>query len=239
MRIVRLVLMLLIVVGSATLLWVLYIPSVQTENRTTTIDFNNWLVTCQQSVERSSLCVMSQRVLVEESRSKISEIQFTYDLTNGGYELTALMPLGVMISPGLDIELDGQKRTQLQYKQCTENGCTATLRVSRELMQVFTQADAGHLIAIHKSGSTLALPIILDDFEQASQTLRRDTIAGQSMRWQISHSINETLKRLGLAQEMPADTLREGDVARHADGNREQKKQAGNAAPLEATDHAD
>ncbi|MDB5359836.1 MAG: hypothetical protein JWO51_1133 [Rhodospirillales bacterium] len=94
--------------------------------------FGAWLYRCQEATAegkpKRSICELAQDVAVEQDgKAKTLMTIVVGPTANGtGHGLTALVPLGVRLKPGLGLAIDDGTAQSIAYDYCGPRGCWVT-----------------------------------------------------------------------------------------------------------------
>lgn len=134
----------------------------------TTEQVQDWQVECPTNGGR---CAMSQLINNPENNQPIMRAVMMYPEQLDGPAITFLVPLGVILAPGLELSVDGNQAAAFPYQSCQQGGCRADLPAQPELLQRLRGGSVATLSFIDPNGQQLDLDISLSGFTAASNRI--------------------------------------------------------------------
>ena len=89
--------------------------------------FKDWQVICEPDVP----CRMVQTIVQTELQRPILQIRVFDD---GSPTMLLTFPLGILLSPGWQYQIDGGRATRVPFELCNLDGCHAGLPLSKALL---------------------------------------------------------------------------------------------------------
>ena len=127
------------------------------------IAFADWFLTCSAGTEKQ-LCSLSQTVRDAKDRRII---QMTAKRAGAVAYLELIVPLGIAVAYGVNLELSDTTMVQAKLVDCASDGCRAVLALDAN---VLPQIKAAKTLAVtfqdSKSGRTVSIGGSLRGFEQ-------------------------------------------------------------------------
>jgi invasion protein IalB len=132
-----------------------------------------WALNCSgASQDEALVCRLSQTVVLKESGKVLTEVTFVFPATSSEPQLNVKLPLGVLLSAGTEISVDGETPQKLGFRTCDRNGCYAQASVSPQML---TSLRKGRSLTVEfkdLSDKTVRLPLSLDGFGDAYDKLK-------------------------------------------------------------------
>lgn len=135
---------------------------------TTTEQFQDWQVECPTDGGR---CAMTQMVNNSDDGRPVMRSVMIYPEQMDGPAITFLVPLGVRLAPGLQLNIDDGEAVAFPYQACQEPGCRADLPLSPEFLQRLRSGNSATLSFIDPAGQQRDLGISLSGFTAASNRI--------------------------------------------------------------------
>lgn len=132
----------------------------------TTEQFRDWEVICPSEAS-AGICTMSQMVSHPDSDQPLMRVIVAYPPQLEGPAMTFLLPLGVHLTSGLQLSVDGVEPAQFPYQACLQQGCRADLPVQPALLQALRSGSTATLSLIDPRGDRMDLDISLMGFTDA------------------------------------------------------------------------
>ena len=142
--------------------------------RTETIVYDNWVVTCRDTVGKSSKRNCSAVMQISNKKTKQSVFVWQIGQDNDGKAVFAVRtPLGVRVQDGVQITVGNGKPRKVDFVLCEQRGCNARGpfddAFAKELV-AGTEATAAFTLA---DGKTVNLKLPLNGIDKALPALRR------------------------------------------------------------------
>jgi len=140
--------------------------------RTEILNFENWTVTCREFEDpKKRDCSAFLRV----TRANTNQTLFTWtvglDATKGP-TATINTPTGVLIAPGVELQLDKTPVRKVPYIACDSSQCSATMPVDSILVRDMIAASNAELAFTAVNGSKLQFKFPINGFARAYAALK-------------------------------------------------------------------
>ena len=132
--------------------------------RSEILGFDNWTVTCHEFEDpKKRNCSAFLRV----TRANTNQTIFTWtvglDATNRP-TATINTPTGVLIAPGVELQLDKAPIRKVSYVTCDSGQCSATIPVDSNLVRDMIAASNAELAFTGLNGSKMRFGFRINDF---------------------------------------------------------------------------
>jgi invasion protein IalB len=138
--------------------------------RTETITYDNWTVTCRDTVDGKSkkVCVATLPMRVQQ-QNQVVNLGTWLILHNKEGALVSVVQtpqvdMGVLISKGVELKIGDGKPRKMSYFDCTPQHCESTLAMDdATIKEVVAAANSGLVVTFWKADdtvATIALPSI-------------------------------------------------------------------------------
>ncbi|WP_342594088.1 invasion associated locus B family protein [Salinicola lusitanus] len=135
-----------------------------------TQQFQSWEVGCPKGGERQN-CVMSQMVSNPDSNEPLMRAMVGHPAQADGPVMVFLLPLGVRLAPGIQLQVDANEPVGMPYQVCLQQGCRANLALSPQLLAQLRGGNKATVSAIAPDGKRLDMDLSLMGFTSASQRI--------------------------------------------------------------------
>lgn len=133
--------------------------------------FQDWEVGCPTGDAQQG-CTMSQMVNNPDSNEPLMRAMVGYPPQAQGNAVIAFMvPLGVNLAPGMQLQVDDNEPVGFPYQFCQEQGCRADLPLEPSMLQQLRSGTSATVSAIAPDGQRLDLDLSLMGFTSASQEI--------------------------------------------------------------------
>ncbi|MCB8887564.1 invasion associated locus B family protein [Vreelandella malpeensis] len=130
--------------------------------------FQDWEVRCQSEGGQQG-CTMSQVVNNPDSNDPLMSAMVGYSPEAQSAVMAFMLPLGVVLAPGMQLQVDDNEPVGFPYQFCFEQGCRADLPLEASLLQQLRSGNRATVSAIAPDGQRLDLNVSLMGFTSASQ----------------------------------------------------------------------
>ena len=127
-----------------------------------------WNIRC---AENTNHCEMVQRLNVTETGQRIIEFAITHDKETKSAKGAVILPLGVLIQPGVNLAIDDDKRFRFEINHCLANGCYAYIEMPEAIIESFKKGNNAVLVMKDTKGTNVQIPLSLDGFTKAFERL--------------------------------------------------------------------
>ncbi|SDM02822.1 Invasion protein IalB, involved in pathogenesis [Modicisalibacter muralis] len=132
--------------------------------------FEDWEVRCPTNAQ-PAICEMTQLVNNPQSGQPIMRVIMAYPQEIDTAAMIFLLPLGVRLSPGLQLVVDNGEPINFPYQVCQQQGCRADLPISESLRQRMRNGSTATVSVIGPRGNRLDLPVSLQGFTAADDSI--------------------------------------------------------------------
>jgi len=87
--------------------------------------------------------------------------------------LTIIAPLGILLTPGLLLEVDGYDQLKIPLQRCDANGCLGLHEMKTQLVEAFRQGKEGHVSFFNIAGKASRVRLSLNGFSKAMEALSK------------------------------------------------------------------
>jgi len=93
-----------------------------------------WTKRCDE--QGNDYCEIFQRLVVKESNQRLIEFAIGYPEKKKDAQAVIILPLGVAVSKGIVLTLDGRKPTApIEIKTCTPDGCMVIMQLDKAFVE--------------------------------------------------------------------------------------------------------
>jgi invasion protein IalB len=149
------------------------VPPPRVPQRTEILNFDNWVVTCQEFADAPRKRACNAQLRAEQSGSTQIILVWTMYVNDSKQLVGVLqMPTGVMIGPGVEVTLGETPARRFVYESCDSSRCAATLVLDSTFIRDAAVAStaAANIHAINGSAVRMSFPI--KGFDRAHERLK-------------------------------------------------------------------
>ncbi|MFC0267963.1 invasion associated locus B family protein [Kushneria aurantia] len=137
-----------------------------------TQQFQSWEVRCPTGgATAQQRCTMNQVVNNPDSNEPLMRVMVGYPPQADGPVMVFLLPLGIRLAPGMQLQVDSNEPTGFPFQVCTPQGCRANLPLDANMQQQLRGGTQATISAIAPDGERLDLNLSLMGFTNASQRI--------------------------------------------------------------------
>lgn len=136
--------------------------------------YKDWTVHCNEQAAQQVAggCLMTQFAIDKETSRPVMQIQVAYAPDAKDPVAVIILPLGVLLQPGVAVQVDRNQAIKLPFGWCLTDGCRVRLPLDQAMLKQF-QAGNGGVIGFRViGGQDRALPFSLSGFTAALASLK-------------------------------------------------------------------
>jgi invasion protein IalB len=120
--------------------------------------FQDWALRCPEKPG----CFLDQRVFVK-GQEQSPVLQAAFQLRGKRPQVIGMLrvPLGVLLPPGLELDIDGAKALRIAYSHCRTEGCIALFELTRDLRRRLERGREARVAFQTVEGKRSELPLSL------------------------------------------------------------------------------
>lgn len=122
------------------------------------------------------------------------------------------VPLGMVIQPGVQVQIDKEKPIRLKYTLCHPGGCTAEIPLADDFLKQMDKGQKMVVAAINVGGKLVGFPVPLNGFNTAYKGKPVDPKVYQAARRKLMLRIRERQQQL--AKKAAEERKKKADAAK-------------------------
>ena len=131
-----------------------------------------WQVVCKTPEgAKVELCALVQDVTSESNPDVQLSVQF-HQSPDGSKVLRVHAPLGLLLPPGLGLQIDTEKVGNAQFVRCQVVGCVAQVTLPPELLEKFAKGKTAWFIIYQTKEQGIGIPVALEGLADALAELK-------------------------------------------------------------------
>jgi invasion protein IalB len=149
-------------------------PPPQIPTRTEILNFENWVVTCNEFAEgpRTRVCTALLRILQQNTNQVV--FSWTLAMDNNKQLITVMeTPTGVAIPPGVELRIGKSPARKIPFASCDSGRCVATATMDANLLREMTASPTAEAVIQGSQGNTVQFNIQMNGFDKAYTVLSR------------------------------------------------------------------
>ena len=146
----------------------------QIPTRTEILNFDSWVVTCNEFAERARQRVCQAVLQIVQQNTNQIVFNWTIVIDNNKQLVTIMQtPTGVAIAPGVELQVGKSPARKIPFASCETARCIATLAMDSTLLQEMSAATTAEAVIQGSQGNTVQFNIQLKGFDRAFAALTR------------------------------------------------------------------
>jgi invasion protein IalB len=147
----------------------------------TTAYIQDWRLNCPPAAVTGTACSLQQAIFQRETHMTIADLTVARGVAAD--TLTIVVPLGVLIGPGLAFSAGGGSTTlAVPYATCSQAGCIAMTTLTPKELSQMENGAGGQITIVGRDGRPVALPYSLKGFADAMRERDKDW-RGRTDHW--------------------------------------------------------
>ncbi len=142
--------------------------------RTEILNFENWVVTCNEFAEgaRTRVCSAALQIVQPNSNQVVFNWTIALDTSK---QLVAVVqtPTGVLIPPGVELRVGKAALHKIPFASCDTGRCIATMPMDNALLREMSATPTAEAVVQGSQGNTVTFTIQLRGFDKAYAVLSR------------------------------------------------------------------
>lgn len=147
-------------------------------------EYGSWTYRCDTTSTgglQSAQCQIFQKMGIKDKNQiiPVSLLIFTKPIGQAGYNLSAVVPLGVQLSAGVSFSADKMPPVVKSIDVCKAQGCIVASQPAGGLVEEMQRGENGHLVFVQEDGHPFAVNFSLDGFSDAVAALNSGKLPPQ------------------------------------------------------------
>lgn len=140
--------------------------------RTEILNFENWVVTCNEFAEgaRTRVCSAALQIL----QPNTNQVVFNWSIgVDNSKQMISVMqtPTGVQIAPGVELRVGKAPARKIPFATCDAGRCVATTTMDTALLREMTGTPTAEAVIQGSQGNTVTFTIQMRGFDRAYAVL--------------------------------------------------------------------
>ncbi|BBK43055.1 hypothetical protein STVA_30750 [Allostella vacuolata] len=133
----------------------------------------DWMLRCDPAADgQPKQCEMAQILSDREGKRDLLLIRMGYPPAEAEALALIVVPLDVLLPPGLGLKVDGRDPVVVPIRHCDTNGCLAPWRPTADDIGAMKAGKELMVLLRNREGKQLGLPVSLKGFSSAHDRLR-------------------------------------------------------------------
>jgi invasion protein IalB len=161
---------------AAALLAPLLLSAAHAQDKPKEKTFQDWTLVCQKPEGADKeLCVLVQQLVrkdpEKDTQQRVMLVEIGYAPKSDKALIIFTLPLGVLLPPGLSLQVDEGEPQRFPVEICLRDGCRAALALEDSLISSMKAGTQGKLSFMDPQRNPVALPVSLKGFTAGFKAL--------------------------------------------------------------------
>jgi invasion protein IalB len=135
--------------------------------------FKDWRVRCERPAEaEKATCYIFQDLWLRKIKQRLLHIAVAYHEGSEKATIILTLPLGILLPPGVEIQVDKTEPFRLAVEQCIEQGCQAITQLDAERLAAFKNGMKARVTFQDGKRRAITVPVSLRGFTAALNSLK-------------------------------------------------------------------
>lgn len=131
-----------------------------------------WIVRCndQEDVKldnKRGKCEIFQRLSLKDTGQRVVELAIGFPDDKDAARGIFILPLGILLQPGVTMQIDDNPPLKFAVRYCVPNGCIAYVNMNDAVLDMLKKGDKANVVVKQSDGEDITLPIILKGIAKA------------------------------------------------------------------------
>jgi invasion protein IalB len=135
--------------------------------------FKDWRVRCERPADaEKETCYVFQDLWLRKIKQRLLHIAVLYHEGSEKATIILTLPLGILLPPGVEIQVDKTDPIRLAVEQCIEQGCQAITQLDAERLAAFKNGMKARVTFQDGKRRSITVPVSLRGFTAALNSLK-------------------------------------------------------------------
>lgn len=136
--------------------------------------FQDWGVRCitDPTNAQAQFCTAQHAAINNKTQKTVMAINVGFPPDGSPARATIMVPLTVLLEPGLQMQIDGGEPMTFPFEICKPNGCEVQIQLNQALYSAFSSGVGGKVTVLVLPGKPVAVPFSLKGFTSALNALK-------------------------------------------------------------------
>jgi invasion protein IalB len=138
----------------------------------TTSYIQAWQLNCPPANVTSTRCSLQQSIVQRDTHATIAAVMVERGVAADTLQI--IVPLGVLIGPGLAFSVGNTATVAVPYTTCAQSGCVAITTLTPKTLGQMENGAGGQITVVRGDGKPVSLPYSLNGFADAMRERDKD-----------------------------------------------------------------
>jgi invasion protein IalB len=135
--------------------------------------FNDWKVVCDKIPDsEDKICHLQQLITAKDSKEPIVMVVVGYLPGQEDLTIVFTLPLGVLLPPGIGLQVDENKPVGVPFEVCDPIGCRAGFRLKEDMLEQFKKGNKANITFANVQRQKMTVPVSLSGISAGIASLK-------------------------------------------------------------------
>lgn len=137
--------------------------------------FGDWTANCEGDGAKRVCHIAQAPTTKEDKRTMLAVVVASVPQQDGKkvLQMTLIAPLGTLLVPGFQLQIDADKTSRAPFVQCAPGGCRTTLNLDDAGLQSFKSGKEFKVSYVMPNGQAITIPVNLTGFSAGVDALTK------------------------------------------------------------------
>lgn len=131
-----------------------------------------WIVRCNNEDDiklenKRGKCEIFQRLSLKDTGQRVVEMAIGFPDDKDAARGIFILPLGILLQPGVTMQIDDNPPLKFAVRYCVPNGCVAYVNLNDTILDMLKKGESANVIVKQANGEDITLPIVLKGITKA------------------------------------------------------------------------
>jgi len=135
--------------------------------------YQDWTINCEQQEDADTeQCFIVQQRILKDGGGTVLLIHAGYPIGQGELFAQFTLPLGILLPPGMGLQIDEDELKRFPVQTCGPNGCKTMVKMDEALLSALKTGIEAKVSFYDISRTEVTIPVSLRGFTAALRALR-------------------------------------------------------------------
>jgi invasion protein IalB len=129
-----------------------------------------WTQRCDKPDDKKT-CEVFSRLMIKDSKARVAEMAVGFPPEAKTARGAVILPLGIMLEPGIAMKIDDGKAYAFKVHSCTEGGCLSYVNLDKDLLADFRKGKTASFIFRSGNGQPMQVQLNLAGLDKALKAI--------------------------------------------------------------------
>jgi len=150
-----------------------------------------WIKECGEDPQsKKKVCIVVQELRAETGQF-IASVQIRTVQDDPKISLIAMVPVGMLIQPGVRVQVDQNQQQEVKYGICFPNACFGQAQVDANFVNSMKKGNQLIVTTLNQQGKAITFPLTLAGFTKTFDSEGLDAAAARAQREELNKALQQ------------------------------------------------